>query len=102
MDLKNLSTHSNIPIALGEVRCVPLAGANLKISSKLLEDILKNSNVTRWKNITTTSNSLTVLAKLWATTFVSLLLCQSQPDKSNIKRDIITTVLRPINMTNNV
>jgi histone deacetylase 1/2 len=32
---------------------------------------------------------------------VSLLLCQSQPDKSNIKRDIITTVLRPINMTNN-
>jgi hypothetical protein len=33
---------------------------------------------------------------------VSLLLCQSQPDKSNIKRDIITTVLRPINMTNNI
>jgi hypothetical protein len=31
-----------------------------------------------------------------------LLLCQSQPDKSNIKRDIITTVLRTINMTNNI
>jgi hypothetical protein len=33
--------------------------------------------------------------------YVSLLLWQSQPDKSNIKRDIITTVLRPTYMINN-
>jgi hypothetical protein len=36
---------------------------------------------------------------LWSTVYVSLLLWQSQPDKSNIKRDIITTVLRPTYMT---
>ena len=47
------------------------------------------------------SNTDVYLYLKWATN-VSLLLCQSQPDKSNIKRDIITTVLRPINMTNNV
>jgi hypothetical protein len=33
---------------------------------------------------------------------VSLLLWQSQPDKGNINRDIITTILRPIYMTNNL
>jgi hypothetical protein len=67
-----------------------------------LEDILKNSNVGRWKNITATSNSLTVLAKLWATTFNKWVMISLSLKTSLSWKNLIFPLLTPFSMGKNL